>query len=222
MNDKILVFVHIPKTAGASLTQIIRNNYPSHQIFSTSNPTLNTVSEINQNTKCIIGHNVFGQHQELGPQMHMTMLRDPIDRVISHYYYNKYVLKKNNIGSLEHFAQTDANANLQTRYITGHEPNVDEAIEHLKTFAFFGITEMFLPSLFLMKKTFGWKNIEYPKANVNAKRPKNESISKETIEQIKKENLLDIKLYQWAKTQLEQRLKSLDQKEKLELKSWIP
>jgi len=218
----VLIFVHIPKTAGSSLSGIIYTKYNPHEVFSVSNPALNIVSQINNNTKCVLGHNLFGQHQELGPRIYVTMLRDPIDRVISHYYYIKYILNDDSIGkySLGEFAQLDGFPNMQTRFITGDKPDLEQAINNLKTFAFFGITEMFTESLFLIKKTMGWKDIHYVKNNVNPKKQKKETISTETIKQIEIANSLDIQLYQWAKKNFENRLKNLDSTSKIELETW--
>ncbi len=151
------------------------------------------------------------------------MLRDPIERVISHYYYFKHVLnnKLANEYSLEEFSKLDRFSNMQTHYITGDDPNLEKAINNLKTFAFFGITEMFKESLFLMKNTFGWETIDYSRGNVNNKKLKKESIPKETIEQIEKANLIDIQLYQWAKENLKNRIETLDKKSKIELATWV-
>lgn len=80
---------------------------------------------------------------------------------------------------------------------------------------------MFKESLFLMKKTFGWENINYRKINVNTKKPKKETISKEILKQIEKANHLDMQLYQWAKENFENRLKTLDSELKTELATWI-
>jgi hypothetical protein len=213
--DKVLIFVHIPKTAGSSLTNTIYTQYNPTEVFSLDNPALNKVSQINKNTKCLLGHNRFGQHKELGPCIYITMLRDPIERVISHYYYLKYILNYEHIGkySLGEFAQLDLFSNMQTQFITGGKPDLEQAINNLKTFAFFGITEMYNESLFLMKKTFGWENIHYSKVNVNPKKPRRETILKDTIEQIEKANQLDLKLYQWAKENFKNQLKNFSYKD---------
>src|SRR5690625_7753957 len=94
----MLIFVHIPKTAGGSLISIISSQYNSHEIFRMGFPEVNTATRLNNNIKCVLGHTFYGQHEELGPHIYITMLRDPIDRVISHYYYAKDILKSVKIG----------------------------------------------------------------------------------------------------------------------------
>lgn len=215
--DKVLIFIHIPKTAGAALTNIICEQYDPHEVFSLSDPILNrvnNVSEISANTKCILGHNYYGQHTNLGPFFYVTMLRDPVERVISHYYYIKYVIKDNeftDMYNLKEFAQLEEFQNLQTRFITDNKLHLEQAIDNLKNFAFFGITEMFRESLLLMEKRLGWEGIQYKELNKNEKKPKKESISKETIKQIEKANLLDIELYQWARENFKSRLEEIEQ-----------
>lgn len=136
----MLILVHIPKTAGSSLTSIICKQYNSSEIFSVGNPALNTVSKINKNTKCVLGHNYFGQHKNLGPHIYVTMLRDPIDRVISHYYYINDIFKENKYAgkySLEEFAQIDKFSNMQTRFIVGNKPDLGTGNQQLKNFCIF-------------------------------------------------------------------------------------
>ncbi|MDQ0878096.1 hypothetical protein QFZ77_006755 [Paenibacillus sp. V4I3] len=65
-----------------------------------------------------------------------------------------------------------------------------------------------------------FENIHYTKENVNTKKSKKETISKETIKQIVKANDLDTQLYEWAKENFENRLKTLDRKSKMELETW--
>jgi hypothetical protein len=110
MNQNLLIFNHIPKTAGTSLKQIITEQYRNQHCFLCyggvfGNQTIkDRVDELNKqlllednqpNTvnddkkiKAVIGHVGFGLHT-LIPQrqfQHLTFLRHPVERVISYYF----------------------------------------------------------------------------------------------------------------------------------------
>ncbi|MEY8738455.1 hypothetical protein AB9M62_02095 [Bacillales bacterium AN1005] len=110
---------------------------------------------------------------------YFTMLRHPVDRVSSLYYYlmeNDYPgyewMKEM---TLEEFVEATPEAqNNQTTLLCGYpiNPDVNTAKERLKSFDMVGITELFNESLFLLKKTFNWKNIDYRRVNITKSRLK--------------------------------------------------
>lgn len=223
IEDKNLILVHIPKTAGSSLSSILYSMYKPEEIYSVSNPKINVTESITENTKCFLGHNLYGQHQEWGPCIYITMLRDPIDRVISHYYYVKHFVNDSSFvnKSLDEFVELDRFSNMQTRFITGGNLDLKQAINNLENFEFYGITEKFAESLFLLKMKFGLKEIKYLKKNVNSERPNIKNVSSRIIEKIRNKNEVDINLYQWAKGEFESKIKSLDESLKSDLENWI-
>jgi hypothetical protein len=80
-----------------------------------------------------------------------------------------------------------------------------------------GVTEMFEESLFLIKQNFNLDNIFYIKKNSTKTRPKKDDLSKETLEIIKENNQLDIKLYNFVKQNLKEKIDSLDPEYKSKL-----
>lgn len=96
MQTKLQIFCHFPKTGGITLNHIINQEYGDNSVFHImTNETLQkTINQINENLKngqkikLIKGHIGFGLHEFL-PQAcsYITMLRNPIDRMISRYYY---------------------------------------------------------------------------------------------------------------------------------------
>ncbi|NEO03330.1 MAG: sulfotransferase family protein, partial [Moorea sp. SIO3I7] len=96
MNSKqqhSLIFLHIPKTAGTTLHYIINRQYKSEYIFEVncreSRNELIRMSEVQKSKiKVIRGHMEFGWHEFIAqPCTYITMLRDPVERVISFYFY---------------------------------------------------------------------------------------------------------------------------------------
>ena len=90
------IFLSIPKTGTSTLNAIIRKNYDKNQIFNINGYMIddsikkfkNLPSNKINKYKWITGHMGFGLHRLLkGNVKYITILRDPIDRVISYYYY---------------------------------------------------------------------------------------------------------------------------------------
>ncbi|MFE4036270.1 hypothetical protein [Priestia sp. YIM B13489] len=154
------------------------------------------------------------------------MLRDPIDRIISFYYYwlNCGLTSK----SLEEFVNSNEPQlfNLQTTFISGKplgiEPDLEVAKKNLtEKISTFGIMENFNESLFLLKKDFGWSNLNYEIANVTPNRPNKKQLPSKIIDAIKEKNELDIKLYTYAKKTFKDRLNLLDSHTQQELGDFI-
>jgi hypothetical protein len=248
---EVILFIHIDKTAGQTLTGIIDEQYrvseacklkppltiesilhevPSGKAFKIGcyydhlEAYLNRVPGGDETIHCIYGHIYFGAHRCLSkPFTYMTMLRDPVDRVISHYYYllAKHHFKTN--VSFEDFIRLDVNRNVQTQYISGDPcPDLQKAKEHLDAyFSVVGITERFDESLFLMKRQFGWQKAEYTNRNVTLYRPAKEQLSPELIEFVKGHNELDMELYEHAVDLFNKKLDALNDKSKQELHQFI-
>lgn len=232
--------MHIPKIAGVSLLKIASKQYSLNEIGFCYYQDLEKIREEikvisnNPNIKYCCGHFLFSIHEQITrPYTFFTMLREPVERVLSFYYFcksnpyhpfHKEVLKM----SLLEFITTEKViphiVNFQTRALSGEFPVTEDSLDKAKEnvqqhFSFLGITEMFNESLFLMKKKFGWGNVFYTKENIT-KRP-SEPIDNNTIDLIKEINKYDIELYEWAKKQLQQRIYNLSLLYKVELNQFI-
>jgi hypothetical protein len=225
--EHVLIFLHIPKAAGSTLHRIIEKQYEPSTIFTipsfySSKEEFRQAAEFQlKEIKVLKGHMFFGLHEVLpNPSIYITLLRDPVERIISHYYYVlrtpiHYLYKdvKTKNMSLKEYACSGLSVELdngQTRLISGFnfldhsQPASQEMLEvakqNLKSqFAVVGIVEDFNKTLMLLKKEFGWKMPFYVKENTTKNRLLKERVSKETLAVIKKHNELDIELYRYAK-----------------------
>lgn len=134
----------------------------------------------------------FGMHHYLPENaeiQYMTMLRDPVKRSLSQYYYIKRrpnhflyeLVKKQSLLEFIKSEQAYAHCNRQTALLAstnciplnsennrGLDKNdLRKAKEHLKKFTFVGILEEFDISMLLAKQILGWNNIYYFKRNVS-------------------------------------------------------
>ena len=218
-DDEVLIHLHIPKTAGSSLNRLLENKFPeedSLRIY--RHPSPESIAPIVQSYRMIRGHVSYSIAEKiLNQNVFITMLRHPIDRIISFYYFvrarpeNPFHQFANQT-PLEAFIDTNDSIiawqmhNQMVSTLSGNDdrdnlPSQDElalAKERLMNMPFFGLTEYFEESAQLLHYTFIWNN-EFEAAHVNATaRPPREAISKTTLDRIQDYNQLDLELYNFA------------------------
>jgi|GEM_PF-2605392 len=223
--ESVLVFMHIPKTAGNTVLHILQQQYVWGMEIHSAYPFEPIPPAISPHLKCVVGHHPFGLHDQLGGRraVYFTFLREPIDRVLSEYYftkpYHEYALHDflKLGGGYRGYEPNDK----QTRWSSGGDV-VNVALAQLNLETFFpviGIMELFDESLFLLKKQFGWGDIRYTRQNVNTARRRGR-VSRKDLETIRRNNASDIALYNWAVQRLKAQLARLSEEEREELQQF--
>jgi hypothetical protein len=220
--DPTLIYVHLPKCGGTTLNRLIEWEYPPFQIYSID-PSFFRWSYYHlqrlparrlAEMRVIKGHMPFGIHHRLPqPASYITVLREPVERVISEYYFARHYrlhpqYKRMRNLSLEQYASTTPHHNLQCKLLAGVPGPRDflagdcteETLELAKAnlanhFALPGLTERFDETLALFKVLFGWKLSQYARFNVTRKRPVKEAVPDSIQRVIAVVNRFDVALY---------------------------
>jgi hypothetical protein len=91
-----LLFLHIPKAAGTTLRSILERQFSAQVTFTIDgNDSQTSIKEFTSlpeaqraKLRLVKGHMPYGLHKYLSvPATYITMLRDPVDRIISYYYF---------------------------------------------------------------------------------------------------------------------------------------
>ena len=219
---RLALFTHIPKASGTTLARVIGQTFRPEQIFRIYEVAGRTLEqqreELIQRTRqadcpirIVVGHEPCGLHAKLAAEVrYFTVLRDPVERVISDYYYvlrtphhRLYAVVKCGELSLSSFAQKLPNR--QTRFLAGmHEGNpvdadLERAVKNVTDhYEVAGVVERFDDSLAMIQMRFEWPIVGYTRENVGARRPKAETLSEEELAIVRQTNELDTALYEFA------------------------
>jgi hypothetical protein len=235
-SERAVVFLHVPRTGGTTLHRIIERQYPPEQLYSVglvageSSHKLAQLSPARRaQIRMLRGHMGFGVHGHLpGPTTYVTLLRDPVERVVSYYYFilrtpTHYLFDC--ITSADHdlrtFVENETHImidNAQTRIVSGvwvgpqfgacTRDMLETAKSNLRDrFAVVGLTERFDETLLLLKKELGWQHHSYTRHNVTARRPEKRELSEAALDSILRANQLDVALYQYAKGLFEEQVR---------------
>ena len=221
------IFLHIPKTGGTSLRTATRWVYGWRGVYTSSKEEFDpedVASSIENpsDIRLVRGHLAYGLHEHIaGKCRYFTMLRDPVSRVISLYYYIKHGWPDSEAAglSLAEYIESDHHAykwNEQTQQLAG-PPFADERTQGeealfrrakrnlaSKNLAF-GITERFDESLLLLKRQLGWSlDPLYVRSNTTRKRPSKEEVDPDVRARIREQNQLDLRIYDHVQQRTEE------------------
>lgn len=162
----LLIFQHIPKTGGVSLSEFLRANLKPWYIvkwFDVSESWRECLSDLdNKGYKLVGGHLTYEHLQEFPWSQRkanlIAFIRHPIERIISHYYYQltpnnpPYEAFKEKYPSLENYIQSLPNNCLTNYWLLDQKvSDFEEAISLLnQRYSFIGLTEFSYFSTFII------------------------------------------------------------------------
>lgn len=216
-----LISLHIPKTAGTSFQRTLSQIYGADQVARLDiKPQINKLLlngiEVDKTANVwqfsvLHGHfnlkSLYEHFPELVNIPLITWLRNPVDRVLSNYYYlremvmghfkeyeqNRTILDKM-MKTLDEFIHSDINRNIIHQHLEGFS---------LEQFKYIGIVENYDNDLHKMAEQFSWKNASSNRVNVTKFHP---TINNKLRKKIEMLNEKDMAIYKEALS-LKQKIK---------------
>lgn len=212
----MIISVHVPRTAGTSFRQLLRQHYGDNLVLDYGNPILvnsfirkgsaqilqkkNHLFFNQSNANCIHGHFLPYKYTTLkntSKLVYVIWIRNPLDRLISHYNYifgndkqqhksSPYHLKiKNQNWSLEKFCMSEITRNLYTKMLWNFP---------IENFDFIGSVENYSEDIEIFANTYlGGLKKSSLKINYSTV---NHSISDDLVMEIKQFHGRDFQLYE--------------------------
>ena len=243
--DRRIIFLHIPRTGGLTLRHLLLRVYGQAAFAPEMEQRLEYISylvgespehrydpdrcwneqflrrfhalppEAQASKRVFIEHLGFGIHKQLGPSTYITLLRDPVDRVLAlhHLRHTRYqvtpVLRDHLADGRDHGV-----SNYQTRAWTGDTEALlfgkctptmlDVAKEHLvEHCAVAGVTELWDEAVLVMADIFGWPQPYYRRHNLAPGRTQREDLDGDVVAMIEEANVFDTELHRFARERFE-------------------
>lgn len=214
--DSLLVFHHLPKTAGTAFSAALSNMFGGDSYAWFHGPA-GALQEINRNTKfkAVGGH--FHLSHRLAkeikrPVVLITLFREPTDRVISNYYYlqrnsDHHLHGMANQHTLEEIFTSGMGERLQVenqivKMVSSVTGDMDEMLasakENIHKYTFFGFQDQISILEALVQQKYEVEEFKVPDLISRSKRPRGVSPI-ELLKIIREHNQYDLELYDFAK-----------------------
>ncbi len=209
-----LLSLHIPKTAGTSFRNTLKSAYGDNQVLRVDiglvSDELRVEQKIHADRRLPIGARVLHGHFQV-PELYkrlelpdnlpvITWLRNPVDRVVSNYYYLAARLREElneaekgiNLlekmqRSLMEYAAYKPHQNRISQFLAGRT---------LESFLFIGFTETYFEDLTNLAAILQWS--DYEPFYQNQTPSKSDDLDMKDLDLIRELNQDDIKLYEQA------------------------
>ncbi len=193
-----LLFDHTAKCGGTTVLRYLQRKYPSTFIINGFN-TWHSLEHCPRDVECVAGHDAHYLKDVVIADVTATLLRDPIERVVSLYWYFKQEMIIEPDWSVEDFIQRSHGAiNYYAYKFSGLPPHlyshcpqlaIDRAVQAILSYNVVGFTDD-MPS-FLDQISIGGETIK----RFNETQFKGE-LTLQDLEKIRQNNILDIQIFE--------------------------
>jgi hypothetical protein len=224
-----LIFLHVQKTAGTTLHNVISRHYRRSEMITFYNVPMalkftQLPPEKRNQYKVLKGHQPYGFHTQFstGETEYITLLREPVDRVVSHFYHlgsdekhpfhsefhrEKYsiiqLLESGKILNLNNCMVRLYSGEYNRAYDACDEAMLEKALQNLESMALVGLQHEFDVFLLQAALRYNWSFPYYSKRRVSKSRVSTHTLDKPTQASIEHYNKLDIELYRIMKPRIE-------------------
>lgn len=185
MNSKspLIVYVHIPKSGGMTVTRVLRNVYQDRLLVAHplrgwpqqwSEETENLILEKRDFFQAFAGHYAFGIHKIFKrPAKYFTTVRDPLSRLESYYnfvrrwdiHHHHQIASRLNIAEFFQF-MIDSNDieldNLQCLLLCGEKSFTAARAKLVEHFDFAVPVPYLSKGLQVLANAYGWGDVDHP------------------------------------------------------------
>jgi hypothetical protein len=221
----MLVFSHIPRTGGTSLRKFIAERAASHRFMDALSDFAFASDAELMGYEFVATHCGYGVFRRLASARRLIVLRDPVERVISHYHFLRqqdadvsyaspyaktmsladFVSQTNpavSIGfqdtQLWHLIEDKGHAFRQRHAALGDDEKLSLASDNLATFEFVGFNDKLEHVFQRLVDAFGWRDGERPRLATSL-RPTMQEVDRDVLALIRSKVSLDEVIYQEAR-----------------------
>jgi hypothetical protein len=230
-----VLFMHVPKTAGSSLYSIFRTILRPPELLKL-HQNVETLDRINAlprqhaaRLKVLYGHVDVQLAKQIVPlQRCVTLLRDPVDRIVSYYAFAKHMTsglhselaRRTSITQWIDALRLPETDNGMVRRFSGalgeagigacSARMLERAKANLARFALVGLTDRFDEFYALLALGLGLPMRTYVAEKVNEKRPRFDQLPADVLAELEQRNALDRELYRFGRELFAQQLSKID------------